>query len=117
MDRFGGAIFPHRLDSSINSRDFPALSEPFSGIFQLNSPARTVSEIGQERERERGIYKPLEQKCVGRRRRGKKKRQGVLIRSGEEEKRKQKRYIWCKTLDGFYIYRIHVDARFLYPRR
>lgn len=48
---------------------------------------------------------------------GKKKRQGVLIRSGEEEKRKQKRYIWCKTLDGFYIYRIHVDARFLYPRR
>lgn len=85
MDRFGGAIFPHRLDSSINSRDFPALSEPFSGIFQLNSPARTVSEIGQERERERGIYKPLEQKCVGRRRRGKKSDKGCWFEAAKRK--------------------------------
>lgn len=58
MDRFGGAIFPHRLEPRINSRDFPALREPFSGIFQLNSPARIAAEIGQERERE--TYKSLE---------------------------------------------------------
>lgn len=52
MDRFGGAIFPHRLEPRINSRDFPALREPFSGIFQLNSPARIAAEIDQERERD-----------------------------------------------------------------
>ena len=84
MDRFGGAIFPHRLEPRINSRDFPALREPFSGIFQLNSPARIARwnrprkrEREREPERETGrlinLSNALVQKCVRRRRRRRKK--------------------------------------------
>lgn len=58
MDRFGGAIFPQCLEPPINSRDFPALSEQFSAIFQLNPPIRleppirSLKSAKKERERE-----------------------------------------------------------------